>query len=753
MPGLHEQAPEAKNCTITDVTINTESLPDISRNPQGQRIAVGDMCLLRNGRAWLPVMGEFHFSRYPAELWRDELLKMKAGGIDIVATYVFWIHHEEIEGLFDWTGQRNLGEFVRCCARSDLLVMVRCGPWCHGEVRNGGFPDWLLPLGDKLRSDHPQYLAAVRRLYEQIADQLKGLLWKDGGPVIGIQLENEYGGPAEHLLNLKRLAQQAGLDVPLYTRTGWPKLKTSMPFGQILPLFGAYAEGFWDRTLVPMPADYRKAFVFQPVRGQQAIGADQSAPAHDSDDAEQQRYPYLTCELGGGMMCSYHRRIRIDPRDALAIALVKLGSGCNMLGYYMYHGGTNPPGKLTTLNESQASGYPNDLPVKSYDFQAPLGQYGQIRPHYHLLRRLHLFVHDFGQEMASWPARFPAGSHLPRWCYRSNGQAGFVFVNNYQRLSPMPAIPDVQFELLLDHGRLLLPDRPVTIPADCSFIWPFNLQLGGAKLIYATAQPLCRVDNTYVFAQVAGVPVEFAFDTADLTVNFALGRKITKNGRVFLTDVPPGNDAVIKLCTNQGPVSIFLLDEKTSLECWKGRFAGRERIVLSPHCVIFDNDRLRIRRLSQPEPLVFQQIQTAGPPRQICIGAGGVAEAPSDEDFNYAAVWQVSMPGGLEANGDVLLRLRYAGDVARVYLDDELITDDFYNGNPLEVGLQATDIRNRRLFVKILPLRKNAPIYLAPDAWPGCDSAAMLYSVEMIRQEEQIFTEPTEAAGLFLPGS
>ena len=79
------------------------------------------------------------------------------------------------------------------------------------------------------------------------------------------------------------------------------------------------------------------------------------------------------------------------------MVLTQLGSGSSSLGYYMYHGGQNPEGKLSTLQESQATGYPNDLPVKSYDFNAPIGEFGQINPQYYWLRRLHLFLHDYRQ--------------------------------------------------------------------------------------------------------------------------------------------------------------------------------------------------------------------------------------------------------------------------------------------------------------------------------------------------------------------
>ena len=117
--------------------------------------------LTRDGAPWLPVMGEFHFSRYPHRYWREELEKMKAGGVEIVSTYIFWNHHEEHPGLLRWDGDRDIHFFLRCCSEVGLLAFLRPGPWCHGEARHGGFPDWLLETGFRLRSNDPGYLAAV----------------------------------------------------------------------------------------------------------------------------------------------------------------------------------------------------------------------------------------------------------------------------------------------------------------------------------------------------------------------------------------------------------------------------------------------------------------------------------------------------------------------------------------------------------------------------------------------------------------
>lgn len=155
-------------------------------------------CITRNGAPWFPLMGEFHYSRYPAEYWKESLYKMKAGGIDVVSTYVIWIHHEEIEGEYDFSGRRDLSRFVRTCAECGLKAMLRIGPWCHGEVRNGGFPDWLLEKPFKARTNDEGYFAAVEKWYRAVFERVEGLFSGDpgpegGGPVIGVQIENEFG--------------------------------------------------------------------------------------------------------------------------------------------------------------------------------------------------------------------------------------------------------------------------------------------------------------------------------------------------------------------------------------------------------------------------------------------------------------------------------------------------------------------------------------------------------------------------------
>lgn len=110
-----------------------------------------------------PIAGEMHYSRIAAERWDTELAKMAAAGIDVVSTYVFWNHHEEREGEWDFSGNRNVRRFVELCARHGLHVIVRLGPFCHGEVRNGGLPDWLYGKSYEVRSLDAGFLDAGAR--------------------------------------------------------------------------------------------------------------------------------------------------------------------------------------------------------------------------------------------------------------------------------------------------------------------------------------------------------------------------------------------------------------------------------------------------------------------------------------------------------------------------------------------------------------------------------------------------------------
>jgi hypothetical protein len=626
-----------------------------------------------NGVRVMPVMGEIHYSRLPREEWRTELRKMKEGGVTMIATYVFWNHIEEEEGVFNWSGQRDLRTFLEYCKMENLPVVLRVGPFCHGEVRNGGIPDWVFQKGCKTRNNNPPFLGFVEKLYRQIFTQIQGLQAKEGGPVIAAQFDNEQRD-GSYLMALKRIALGVGFDLPFYTRTGWPALTRPVPYGEMIPLYGDYADGFWDRSIAEGVGDYYKAFRFRSFRTSTAIATEQLGQQKQESERSEGAYPYFTCELGGGMATAYHRRPYIYPEDAYAMAVVKLGSGSNLLGYYMYHGGTNPEGK-TYLNECQrtvATNY-NDLPVKTYDFQAPLGEFGQYNSAYFLLRKLHLMMQDFGEELSPMPATFPVTQEAERgadrelrWSYRTLGDSGFVFVNNYERLQSLSDKKGVRFTV----GGVTFPSSAITIPSGTTCIFPVNIE----GMRYATAQPVARREDRIYLQQIPGIDTEIAL----------------ADGKLLRRLKPKGVErAVYK--------NIYLLTPEQA-----------EHLFLSDS----------IRMASVRGTLAFRKIKEADVPcRAITMGVQKVAEEPADSDFVHAAVYRIPLDSVL-IQRRVLLQIHYRGDVARLYANGRLVADNFYNGRPLLFNLSRLSASERvaELELRILPLQENMPVYFPREA-------------------------------------
>ena len=436
--------------------------------PNGDRLEVTSKCLRLNGRALIPIMGEMHYSRVPRDEWAKSLATMKEGGVSIVSTYVFWNHHEWKEGEWDFSGNRDLSAFLGEVKKAGLWAVVRIGPWAHGECREGGFPDWLVDKafewanGDAkkarqiLRSRDARFLGETKKLFERVHSEVAPHLWKNGGPVIGVQLENESRGPWPYYQALKKLAVEAGYDVPMYTRTGWPRLNgPETTFGEMIPLYGDYAEGFWDRELKSMPSGYKSAFEMRPARTSSVIATEQLGAQKAEDAKGAEKYPYFTCELGGGMASSYHRRLVMEPMDAFALAVVKLGSGSNLPGFYMYHGGSNPTEYGVNMAESQRGRFTNynDLPVVSYEFMAPVSEFGEPQYAYWMIRALADFCRENAEELAVAEPVFVNKNETRR--------GRFIFHNDYvRRLRPdgecwIGVEKDGRIERLVD-GRLLV---------------------------------------------------------------------------------------------------------------------------------------------------------------------------------------------------------------------------------------------------------------------------------------------------------
>lgn len=481
----------------------------------GFEYGITEQYLTKNGKPYIYRMGEIHYSRVPEDRWEEELIKMRDGGIDVISSYVIWIHHEEKEGDFCFDGNRNIAKFIGICKKLNLPFVLRIGPWCHGEVRNGGFPDWLIEKTQRIvRTDAEPYLSYVRRFFEQIYAQVKDCL----DTILAIQIENELRRQKNYLIKLKNMLSDIGFSAPYYTITGWGGADSpeSYPENEVIPLYGGYPEAPWLDNI----EEYFGCsnFLFSKERDDENIGGDifgKEGKLPFKTDVTSAKTPFLTCEVGGGMQATYHRRPLIPAEDIFSLIICKLGSGVNGLGYYVYHGGTNPVGE-TTLQESRKTGYPNDLPIISYDFQAPIGNAGQIRKIYYLLCILHKFIDFSGERLAAMPAVFP--DELPsdflddeklRCAVRSDGYSGYLFVSNHYHGGKMKNIRELVKISLSDGGEI---EIPVKLGAHAAGIIPFNYKIGSENVSWLTAIPQNEDENNAYFAKMPGIEPEICID-------------------------------------------------------------------------------------------------------------------------------------------------------------------------------------------------------------------------------------------------
>lgn len=719
------------NLDVPEKEIKTGHLKLGGTSPDGGSIAVNSFYMTVNGQPAIPVMGEFHYSRYPAEQWEEQILKIKAGGVNVIPTYVFWSIHEEVQGRFDWTGNRNLRRFIELCQKCGVQTIVRVGPFCHGEIRNGGLPDWLFAQPLEIRSNDANYLHYVKILYNEIASQLKGLYYKDGGPIIGIQIENEhqhsaapwainYPGASRdmtsatydagitmigvsvqdqkittaelgdlHMKTLKTMAEEAGMITPLYTATGWGN--AAIVDNEVIPVTAAYTYPFWAKPhMSPFCKfkDIQKNPDYSPVR-------------YDTGS-----YPSFTAEMGVGIQMIYSSRPIVTAEASEALMVRSLGSGANGIGYYMYHGGSTP-------KQNNGVGFLSDeamgVPKISYDFQAPIGEFGQVRDSYQYLRILHWFLQDFGSLLAPMQTILPEGyeditpanRETLRHAVRMKDNSGFVFMTNFQdhdtaRIDQT----DLQLELKMKDETLRIPATGTfTLKKDVSAILPFNLNMEGAVLKYATAQLLTRIQDNgkehYIFFAPEGLQPEFRFDKASL-----------KSGKAIYTPVP-GVKSTFQITSKQGKkVMVTTLTREQALNLVK----LDNRILITKATVLPEEGRCTLLSLGENKMDYILYPSKQGWKQQT------IEVEPVTPVMDWKKVGSRRMSVHVEQPAlpqvhEYFLRVHYTGDVAMAFINGYMVLDHFYYGAPWTIGLKRfrTDLDKHDLSFYIRPLRKDAP--------------------------------------------
>lgn len=202
-------------------------------NAQKSSFEIKDGHFYRNGKITPVLSGEMHYARIPHQYWRHRIQMMKAMGLNAVATYVFWNIHEPEPGQWDFTGDKNLAEYIKIAGEEGMMVILRPGPYVCAEWEFGGYPYWLQNVkGMEIRRDNPEFLKCTKAYIDRLYKEVKGLLCSNGGPIVMVQCENEFGSYVsqrqdisleEHRSYNAKIKQQladAGFNVPLFTSDG-----------------------------------------------------------------------------------------------------------------------------------------------------------------------------------------------------------------------------------------------------------------------------------------------------------------------------------------------------------------------------------------------------------------------------------------------------------------------------------------------------------------------------------------------------
>jgi beta-galactosidase len=340
---------------------------------QARNFRLGENDFFLGGKPFRIMAGEIHFQRIPREYWADRLLKLKAAGLNTVGTYVFWNALEPEPGQWDFSGGNDLAAFIRTAERLGLWVIVRPGPYACAEWDFGGLPSWLLRTPDiRVRCSDPRYLAACESYILKIAEVIRDLQVHRGGPVLMVQVENEYGSfgnDRDYMLALKGFWEKAGIEVPLYTADG------ATPY-------------MLEAGSLPGAA----------------IGLDPGTNEKDFAEAArlERGVPVFCSELYPGWLTHWGEEwARVKTEDVVADLRWLLDHG-KSFNLYMFHGGTNF-GFWAGANFSDK--YEPD--VTSYDYDAPLDEMGRPTPKYFAIRDLLARYQPKGTELPRLPRPVP----------------------------------------------------------------------------------------------------------------------------------------------------------------------------------------------------------------------------------------------------------------------------------------------------------------------------------------------------------
>jgi len=331
---------------------------------------------LLDGKPFQIISGEMHPARIPVEYWRHRIQMAKAMGCNTIAAYVFWNYHESEPGKFDFqTENRNIAQFIHIAQEEGMWLILRPGPYVCAEWDFGGIPSYLLKIPDiKVRCMDPRYIESMDRYIKELANQVKDLQVTKGGPILMVQVENEYGSygnDSRYTRWIQEMWKFNGIEVPFYTADG----ATS---------FMLEAGSIPDA-----------AIGLDPGRSEEDFG--QATKANPN-------VPSFCSELYPGWLTHWGEKWQRPDVTGLLKDVKWLMDHKKSFNFYVIHGGTNF-GYWAGANAFSPTQYQPD--VTSYDYDSPVNEMGQPTPKYFALRNLLATYQTVGQKASSIPAAMP----------------------------------------------------------------------------------------------------------------------------------------------------------------------------------------------------------------------------------------------------------------------------------------------------------------------------------------------------------
>lgn len=721
LPGITKAqpvTPKANELFTVDVSqkglqVNENALPAWGgKNKSGDVVTANNYYFELNGKPLAIVAGEMEPQRYPVEEWEDAIVKMKAGGLNTVSSYVFWTLIEPEPGKFDFTSRNNIRLFAELCKKHGMYLFLRPGPFNNSEILLGGLPPWHYGMAHNERSNEPGYLKYVERYYKQLATNLKGYFWNDGGNILAIQTENElshapinwntlfeegvgggYPGPqgadyTEHFEHLYTIAKDAGMNSPIFTMTAWGNTGP-IPSDHFVPTYGGYMYlGAPDSTNNELTIFNQEK---SPFTGKVPVGF---------------------CEVGTGSPARGSFRPDVPPSSCLCTAMTLFGAQETMFfGYYMFHGGINPMHPVYGFLPKW-----RDLAYMSYDFDAPVSEFGLLRKSYFTLRPFNQFLNNFSESLSKaqvveFDQRVKnVQSDSLRVIAKSDHGRGYIFAANYGNVKALSDREDIHFQVRTSAGVIRIPQvAKLNINSGDFAIIPFNYALHqDVTLVSATAWPFSHLtennEDWYFYHSLSASDGEFVLAGKNIkSVACNNGSKV-KEGVWVLKG---GKEGQLRIQTKGGRViHLVLLTEEQARHSSEVLINGQKRLVLSDRAVVEDSvsnsllltspginrfgmkvtpaiGSLKIdgKQIDGKKEGIFSVFNFQVPERKISM------EVDSINTEKTSLKISSDQFDGLD---NIQLKVDYLGDICRVFdIGQGMLKDDnFYNGQPWDLTLK-----------------------------------------------------------------